>query len=131
MEKKVVVMGPSDVASMRNAHKEAEAAYFQAKVGALEFAVQEMRGTNRGYSAAELSQMTGLTSAEIAVQMGGWCRAGQQAGISRDTVQTSIIHTENKYVRLMPNGEINPDQTITIRRKQVEYQMRPERNARW
>ena len=35
MEKKtVVVMSGADVAAMRNAHKEAEAAYFQAKVGA-------------------------------------------------------------------------------------------------
>lgn len=35
----VVVMSSADVAAMRNAHKEAEAAYFQAKVGALRFAV--------------------------------------------------------------------------------------------
>jgi hypothetical protein len=38
MEKKVVVMSGADVAAMRKAHKDAEAAYFQAKVGALEFA---------------------------------------------------------------------------------------------
>ena len=47
MNKTVVVMSNADVAAMRNAHKEAEAAYFQAKVGALQFAVSEMESTNR------------------------------------------------------------------------------------
>lgn len=41
---KVVVMGANDVAAMRKAHKEAEAAYFEAKVGALEFVAQECAG---------------------------------------------------------------------------------------
>lgn len=46
---KVVVMGPADVAAMRKAHKEAEAAYYQAKVGALEFVAQEMKTTGAYY----------------------------------------------------------------------------------
>ena len=46
MNTTVVVMSPTDVAAMRKAHKEAEAAYFDAKVGALEFAVSEMETTH-------------------------------------------------------------------------------------
>lgn len=61
MNKTVVVMSGADVAAMRNAHKEAQAAYYQAKVGALQFAVNEMETTHHEYTLHELSALTGLT----------------------------------------------------------------------
>lgn len=78
MEKKVVVMSGADVAAMRQAHKEAEAAYFNAKVGALEFVVDEMKSTGKEYTLHELTAMTGLSPMEVVVQMNGGCRAAQR-----------------------------------------------------
>lgn len=124
---KIVVMGAQDVAAMRKAHKEAEAAYYQAKVGALEFVAEEMKQTGGEYSAAELSAMCGLTPGEIAAQLGegSYCRAAHEAGVS-GKVATRYQHSEMQFVRIMPNGEINPNQVMTVRRRQVVYKMRPE-----
>lgn len=122
---KVVVMSANDVAAMRNAHKEAEAAYFQAKVGALEFAADEMKTSGEWYS-ADLASMTGLTSGEIAAQLNHFCYAAQQAGISTYDIQTSVRHNELKFVRVMQDGSIDPNQTMTVVRKQIVYKMRPE-----
>ena len=129
MEKKVVVMSAQDVAAMRKAHKEAEAAYFDAKVAALEFVAEEMRNTGREYTAAELAYMSGLTSGEIAAQVGGngYCRAAQRAGFGYDKVQTGVRFDEMTFVQRMPNGEINPAHTLTVNRRQVTYKMRPDR----
>lgn len=128
---KVVVMGPADVAEMRKAHKEAEAAYYQAKVGALEFVAQEMKTSGEWYSAAELASMTGLTSGEIAAQLGfSYCRARQEAGIQYGEVQTSERHNALKFVRVMQDGSIDPNQTMTVIRKQVVYKMRPDCSAK-
>lgn len=124
---KVVVMGAQDVAAMRKAHKEAEAAYFQAKVGALEFVAEEMKQTGREYTAAELSMMCGLTPGEIAAQLtdGSYCRAAQEAGV-QGKVASHWQYSEMQFVRVMPNGEINPNQVMTVRRRQTVYKMRPE-----
>ena len=128
---KVVVMGPADVAAMRKAHKEAETAYYNAKVGALEFAAVEMKTSGEWYSASELASMTGLTSGEIAAQLGhGYCRARQEAGIQYGEVQTSERHNELKFVRVMQDGSIDPNQTMTVVRKQVVYKMRPDTPAK-
>ena len=127
MEKKIVVMGAQDVAAMRRAHKEAEAAYFQAKVGALEFVAEEMKQTGREYTAAELSAMCGLTTGEIAAQLGynSYCRAVKEAGVA-GKVSSRMIYNEAQYVRIMPNGEIDPNQVMTVQRRQTVYKMRPE-----
>ena len=127
---KVVVMGPADVAAMRKAHKEAEAAYYQAKVGALEFVAGEMKTSGEWYSAADLASMTGLTSGEIAAQLNHYCYAANQAGISTHDVQTSVRHNELKFVRVMQDGSIDPNQTMTVMRKQVVYKMRPDCSAK-
>ena len=130
MEKKVVVMSGADVAAMRKAHKEAEAAYFDAKVGALEFIAEEMRTTGQEYTAAELSSMCGLTSGEIAAQMGGWCRAATQAGINRREVDIHTRVNELQFVRVMPNGSINPDQCIKVIRRQTTYKIDGNKSKR-
>lgn len=122
MNKTVVVMSANDVAAMRKAHKEAEAAYFDAKVGALEFVAQEMTRTGEEYTATELAHMSGLSPYEIARQLGGvYTRASDRAGI-RD-VRTGVRHTENQYVRVLPNGEIDPSSVITVVRRQTVYKM--------
>lgn len=126
---KVVVMGPQDIAAMRRAAKEAEIAYFEAKVGALEFAAQEMSTTGEEYTATDLAYMTGLTPGEVAAQLScGGCRAANAAGLDHDSIQTAVRVIENKYVRMMSDGEINPDQCIRVTRRQTTYKMRPGRN---
>ena len=128
---KVVVMCAEDVAAMRKAQKEAEIAYHQAKVGALGFAADEMKTSGEWYSAAELASMTGLTSGEIAAQLGpGFCRARQEAGIQYGQVQTSVRHNELKFVRVMQDGSIDPNQVITVVRKQLVYKMRPDASTK-
>ena len=128
---KVVVMCSEDVAAMRKAHKEAEAAYYQAKVGALEFVADEMKASGEWYSAAELASMTGLTSDEIARQLGDrFCRARQEAGIQYGQVQTSARHNELKFVRVMDDGSIDPNQTMRVVRKQIVYKMRPDTSTK-
>lgn len=128
---KVVVMCAEDVAAMRKAHKEAETAYHQAKVGALGFAADEMKTSGEWYSAAELASMTGLTSDEIARQLGpGFCRARQEAGIQYGQVQTTTRYNELKFVRVMQDGSIDPNQIITVRRKQLVYKMRPDASTK-
>lgn len=122
MNNTVVVMSADDVAAMRKAHKEAEAAYFEAKVGALEFVAQEMTKTGGEYTATELAHMSGLSSNEIARQLGGvYAKASDKAGIRN--VRTGVRHTENKYVRILPSGEIDPSSVITVVRRQTVYKM--------
>ena len=122
MNKTVVVMSANDVAAMRKAHKEADAAYFDAKVGALEFVAQEMTRTGEEYTATELAHMSGLSSNEIARQLGGvYARASDKAGIRN--VRTSVRHIENQYVRVLPSGEIDPSSVITVVRRQTVYKM--------
>ena len=128
---KIVVMRADDVAAMRKAHKEAENAYYQAKVGALEFAADEMKASGEWYSAAELASMTGLTSDEIARQLGpGFCRARQEAGIQYGQVQTGVQYNRLNFVRVMDDGSIDPNQTMSVVRRQVVYKMRPDASTK-
>ena len=131
MEKKtVVVMSGADVAAMRNAHKEAEAAYFQAKVGALQFAVSEMESTNKEYTLRELSAMTGLTPMEITVQLSGSYgrpNAAQRAGVYRKNIRRGEKLTERRFVEVMPNGEINPNSIKTFVRCETTYRIPMEK----
>lgn len=118
---KVIVMSAQDVAAMRKARKEAEAAYHQAKVGALEFMAEEMKQTGEEYTAAELSTMSGLSVGEITQQLSGHGYDRIRAGICR--VNCRKAYTEERYVRVLPNGEINPNQTVTIRRRKTLYSL--------
>jgi glycerol-3-phosphate responsive antiterminator len=127
MEKKVVVMSGADVAEMRKAHKEAENAYFQAKVGALEFAVDEMKATGKEYTLHEVSAMTGLTPMEVVVQFNGGCNAAQKAGVYNENIRQSRRHTERKFVEVMPNGEINPNSVKIVAQVETVYKMMPRR----
>lgn len=132
MEKKVVVMSGADVAEMRKAHKEAETAYFNAKVGALEFAVDEMKSTGREYTLHELTAMTGLSSMEVVVQMNGGCRAAQRAGVYNEGLCQGHRRTERKFVEVMSDGSINPDSAMTVTRRERVYKIIPSgNNGRW
>lgn len=131
MEKKsVVVMSGADVAAMRNAHKEAEAAYFQAKVGALRFAVDEMEATHHEYTLHELSALTGLTPMEIVIQMNGGCKAATDAGVYHKHVRQSSRMTERKFVEILPSGELNPQSIMTVERWETTYRIPGEKNRR-
>jgi hypothetical protein len=111
---KVVVMGPADVAAMRKAHKDAEKAYFEAKVGALAFTVGEMASTHEEYTLADLRAMSGLSSMEIVAQFDNhrYCRASNEAGINTYRIQTGRREVERKFVEVLPNGTINPDSVV-------------------
>lgn len=131
MEKKtVVVMSANDVAAMRKAHKEADAAYFQAKVGALEFAVAEMENTHEEYTLHQLCALTGLTPMEITVQMNGGCRAASEAGVYCKPVRQSRRMTERKFVEVMPSGELNPQSIMTVERWETTYRIPGEKSRR-
>ena len=121
MNKTVVVMSSADVAAMRNAHKEAETAYYHAKVSALQFAVNEMENTNEEYSLHELSALTGLTPMEIVAQMNGGCRAASEAGVYSKRVCQSRRVTERKFVEVMPSGELNPQSIMTVKKLEHTY----------
>ena len=132
MEKKVVVMSGADVAAMRKAHKDAETAYFNAKVGALEFAVDEMKATGKEYTLHEVSAMTGLTPMEVVVQFNGGCRAAQQAGVYRENLRSAVATTERRFVEVMPNGSVNPESIMTVTRRERVYKITPSGNGgRW
>ena len=122
-------MSNADVAAMRNAHKEAEAAYFQAKVGALQFAVSEMESTNKEYTLHELCAMTGLTPMEVTVQLSGshFCRAAQEACINTQNIRRGEKLTERRFVEVMPNGEINPNSIKTFVRCETTYRIPMEK----
>ena len=133
MEKKVVVMGAQDVAQMRKAHKEAEKAYFQAKVGALEFAVAEMSANaGKEYTLHELTAMTGLSSMEVVVQLNpnGYCKAAAEAGVRRQRIRTGRRVTERNFIEVMPDGKVNPDSIMTVTRWESTYQIPNEKVAR-
>ena len=131
MENTKVVMCADDVAAMRKAQKEAVNAYHRAQVGALGFAADEMKASGEWYSAAELASMTGLTSDEIARQLGpGFCRARQDAGIQYGQVQTGVRYNQLNFVRVMDDGSIDPNQTMSVVRRQVVYKMRPDASTK-
>lgn len=123
MEKKVVVMSGADVAAMRKAHKEAEAAYFEAKVGALEFIAEEMRSTNREYTLHEITGMTGLSSMEVVAQLGNsmYTRASQKAGIGSSEVRTGRKETTRRFVEVSPAGEVIPQSVMEITKVETTY----------
>ena len=126
----VVVMSGADVAAMRNAHKEAEAAYFQAKVGALRFAVDEMENTHEEYTLHQLCALTGLTPMEVTVQMNGGCRAASEAGVYGKPVRQGRRMTERKFVEILPSGELNPQSIMTVERWETTYRIPGEKNRR-
>ena len=126
----VVVMSGADVAAMRNAHKEAEAAYFQAKVGALRFAVDEMENTHEEYTLRQLCALTGLTPMEVTVQMNGGCRAASEAGVYCKPVRQSRRVTNRQFVEVMPNGELNPNSVLNIQKWETTYRIPGEKNRR-
>lgn len=122
MEKKVVVMSGADVAAMRKACREAESAYFEAKVGALEFVAEEMRSTNREYTLHEITGMTGLSSMEVVAQLGNmYTRASQKAGIGSSEVRTGRKETTRRFVEVSPAGEVIPQSVMEITKVETTY----------
>ena len=131
MEKKVVVMSGADVAAMRKACREAESAYFEAKVGALEFIAEEMRSTNREYTLHEITGMTGLSSMEVVAQLGNmYTRASQKAGIGSSEVRTGRKETTRRFVEISPAGEVIPQSVMEITKYETTYFIPNQKVAR-
>lgn len=131
MEKKVVVMSSTDVAAMRKACREAESAYFQAKVGALEFALAEMNA-NAGeeYTLSELTAMTGLSSMEVTAQLSWGCEAAREAGWYRTPLRRGRKTTIRKFVEVNEDGSINPVNVMTVTRNERTYYIPEQKPAR-
>ena len=129
---KVVVMSANDVAAMRKAHKEAEAAYYQAKVGALRFAIDEMEKTNKEYTLHELTAMTGLSPMEITVQLNNSyrCNAACTAGVPFNHIRHNRRVTTRQFVEVMPNGELNPNSVLNVQKWESTYRIPSEKNYR-
>lgn len=126
---KVVVMSANDVAAMRRAHKEAEAAYYQAKVGALRFAIDEMEKTNKEYTLHELTAMTGLSPMEITVQLNDSyrCNAACTAGVPSKNIRHNRRVTTRQFVEVMPNGELNPNSVLNVQKWESTYRIPMEK----
>lgn len=130
MEKKVVVMSAQDVAEMRRAKKEAEITYYSAKVGALEFAADEMRQTNRKYTLPELTAMTGLSPQELVAQLSYNCKAAMQAGIRHGEVRTSRQEVIRHFVEVRPDGTVNPDSVLNVKTERTSFFIPKLKNSR-
>lgn len=131
MKKEVVVMSSADVAAMRKACKEAEKAYYQAKVGALEFALQEMdEHAGQEYALHELTAMTGLSPMEVTAQLSWCCQAARDAGICDKNVRRNIRTTERKFVEVTENGTINPESVLTVTRRERTYYILNQKSNR-
>ena len=123
MEKKVANMTAAEVAAMRQAQKEAEAAYFNAKVNALESLVGEMKETGQDYFLKDLAAESGLTTKEITQQF-MWhrhCRAAVAAGVNKVTIRKFGREVTRRYVEVSPTGEINPNSTLTVSNIEIMY----------
>ena len=121
MKNQIVVMSPQDVSALRVAKKEMEKNYFDAKVAALRFLLEEMRQTGKMYTAAELALKSGLSVDEVAAQLTfNNCKAAQEAGTSYN-IRISSTCKCRTYVELMEDGSINPDSTVVVRRTVATY----------
>lgn len=117
----VVVMAPQDVSAMRAAMKEMEKGYYDAKVAALRFLLDEMRETGKMYTAAELAFKSGLSVGEVAAQLGSnYCHAANEAGTAYN-IRLGSTYKCRTYVELMEDGSINPDSTVIVRRIVTTY----------
>lgn len=129
---KFVVMTPAEVAATRQAMKEMQEMYFNAKVNALNATVDQMAKTNAEYNLRDLRTMSGLSSMELVAQLnpGAYCKAAQEAGIHRKRIRKSYRETTHNFVEVLADGSINPDSTLTIIRKEATFQVLPEKVTR-
>lgn len=125
MNKKVVVMSAQDVAELRKQKKEIENAYHEAKAAAFEFIADEMKRTGKEYTAMELAGLSGLGVSEISANLYNVIH-----NIERfDSCTRNIKHrvasreafTEEHFIHVLPNGEVNPNNTIVIRKRKNLY----------
>ena len=116
MKNRTVVI-PQEVAAMRAFKKDLEERYHQTKVAALASLLDEMRKTKKEYLARELAQMSGLSTEEVAAQLCPFFfkKAAEEAGIpNKIDVKDAII--ARTYIEVLPDGSVNPDNTIVVRR---------------
>jgi hypothetical protein len=122
----VVVMSPADVSAMRRATKEANEAYFEAKVGALRMTIEEMEKTHEEYTLHELSAMSGLSPQEVVAQMSRFrdCKAAREADVHRNRViYRGGRTTERRFVEILPDGRLNLDSVKVIESYESTFQV--------
>lgn len=126
---KFAVMTPAQVAATRQAIKEMQEMYFNAKVSALGATVEEMTKTHAEYTLRDLRAMSGLSSMELIAQLNpsAYCKAAQEAGIRRNRIRRSWRETTHNFVEVMADGSINPNSTLTVVREEAIFQVLPEK----
>lgn len=126
---KFAIMTPAQVAATRQAMKEMQEMYFNAKVGALGATVDEMAKTNAEYTLRDLRAMSGLSSMELVAQLNPnvYCKAAQYAGVHNKRIRRDWRQTEHRFVEIMPDGSINPDSTLTVVHEEAIFQVLPEK----
>jgi hypothetical protein len=129
---KFTVMTPAQVAATRQAMKEMQEMYFNAKVDALGATVDQMAKTNAEYTLRDLRAMSGLSSMELVAQLAPYrdCKAAQEAGIHRKRIRRDYRQTEHHFVEVMADGSVNPNSTLTIVREEAIFQVVPEKVTR-
>ena len=89
-----------------------------------------MKSTGKNYTLHEIAAMTGLTPMEVVVQFNGGCKAAKNAGVYHQNVSSGFVNTERKFVEVMDNGEINPNNVMTVTRRERYYKIVPNDGRR-
>lgn len=111
---------------MCRATKEANGAYFEAKVGALRMTIEEMEKTHEEYTLHELSAMSGLSPQEVVAQMSRFrnCKAAHKADVHRNRViYRGGRTTERRFVEILPDGRLNLDSVKVVETYESTFQV--------
>ena len=118
---KVVVMSAQDVATLRAQKKETEESYRKAKIAAFEYIADEMKRTGEEYTAMELSDLSGLSVAEISANLAVSRYTRYTYGSVGSNVQSRPTWTEEHFVQVLPDGTINSDNQLVIKKRKRVY----------
>ena len=119
---KVVVMSAQDVATLRAQKKETEESYRKAKIAAFEYIADEMKRTGEEYTAMELSGLSGLSVGEIVANFfGNACGYTDYTLSIGDSITSRETWTEEHFVQVLPDGAVNTDKQLVIKRRKKVY----------
>lgn len=107
-------MNAKRTAEMRNEMKAITQQYYEEKVNTLKELPQTMK-QKEWYTLDEVSAMTGLSKAEIIMQLSGECKAAREAGLSGREFLRCKRGVYKKYAAIDDNGNVNHDDIITVK----------------
>jgi hypothetical protein len=119
---KVVVMSAEDIAALRTQKKEVEKSYREAKVAAFKYLVNELKQTGEEYTAMELSGLSGLSVGEITANLSGnVCGNTDCTYAISGKIASRTTWTEEHYAQILPDGTVNTDKQVVIKRRKNVY----------